>query len=116
MTIIASTDRTPEMPKNIPHDFVTYLRGNLRGTAVRPGEDGYDAAPTNLLATEMVVRRSAGEIPCLTAAVRSYANKSEPPFSCPITGYPCEGDLTHLCEEYGCARKGGLSPHSEENL
>jgi hypothetical protein len=37
-------------------------------------------------------------------------------FRCPITGYPCEGDLSYLCEDYGCARKGGLSPRSEENL
>jgi hypothetical protein len=37
-------------------------------------------------------------------------------FLCPITGYPCEGDLSYLCEEYGCARKGGLSPHSHENF
>lgn len=37
-------------------------------------------------------------------------------FICPITAYPCEGDLSHLCEQYGCARKGGLSPHSKENL
>ena len=28
----------------------------------------------------------------------------------------CEGDLSHLCEDYGCARKGGLSPHSHENF
>ena len=35
---------------------------------------------------------------------------------CPVTGYACEGDLSHLCEEYGCARKGGLSPRSEENF
>jgi hypothetical protein len=35
---------------------------------------------------------------------------------CPITGYPCEGDPSHLCEDYGCARKGGLSPRSDENL
>ena len=41
---------------------------------------------------------------------------SEPRFIRPITAYPCEGDLSHLCEEYGCARKGGLSPHSKENL
>ena len=41
---------------------------------------------------------------------------SEPQFICPITARPCEGDLSHLCEDYGCARKGGLSPHSEENL
>ena len=38
------------------------------------------------------------------------------PFPCPITSRLCEGDLSHLCEEYGCARKGGLSPHSHENL
>jgi hypothetical protein len=43
-------------------------------------------------------------------------NDSELQFLCPITAYPCDGDLSHLCEEYGCARKGGLSPHSEENL
>jgi hypothetical protein len=43
-------------------------------------------------------------------------NASAPPFLCPITGYPCEGDLSYLCEDYGCARKGGLSPSSEENL
>jgi hypothetical protein len=37
-------------------------------------------------------------------------------FLCPITGYLCEGDLSYLCEDYGCARKGGLSPRSDENL
>jgi hypothetical protein len=37
-------------------------------------------------------------------------------FVCPITRRPCEGDLAYLCEEYGCARKGGLSPHSDENF
>jgi hypothetical protein len=37
-------------------------------------------------------------------------------FLCPITGRPCEGDLAYLCPEYGCARKGGLSPRSEENF
>jgi hypothetical protein len=35
---------------------------------------------------------------------------------CPITGYLCKGDLSYLCEDYGCARKGGLSPHSNENF
>jgi hypothetical protein len=35
--------------------------------------------------------------------------------TCPITGRPCKGDLSYLCEDYGCARKGGLSPKSEEN-
>jgi hypothetical protein len=37
-------------------------------------------------------------------------------FLCPITGRPCEGDLAYLCPEYGCARKGGLSPRSSENF
>jgi hypothetical protein len=37
-------------------------------------------------------------------------------FPCPVTGHPCEGDLSYLCEDYGCARKGGLSPRSDENL
>ena len=40
----------------------------------------------------------------------------EQPFICPITGYPCRGDLSHLCEGYGCARKAGLSPVSHENF
>jgi hypothetical protein len=35
---------------------------------------------------------------------------------CPITGRLCEGDLAYLCPDYGCARKGGLSPPSEENF
>jgi hypothetical protein len=37
-------------------------------------------------------------------------------FLCPITRCPCEGDLSYLCEDYGCARKGGLSPHSNEDF
>ena len=41
-------------------------------------------------------------------------NDSEPIY-CPITGDRCEGDLSYLCEDYGCARKGGLSPNSNEN-
>jgi hypothetical protein len=40
----------------------------------------------------------------------------DPPANCPITGFPCEGDLSYLCEDYGCARKAGLSPRSEENF
>jgi len=37
------------------------------------------------------------------------------PLRCPVTGRRCEGDLSHLCEGFGCARKAGLSPHSSEN-
>jgi len=33
---------------------------------------------------------------------------------CPITGHLCEGDLAYLCPDYGCARKGGLSPHQRK--
>ena len=43
-------------------------------------------------------------------------NANAPLFLCPITGYPCEGDLSYLCEDYGCPRKRGLSPCSQENL
>ena len=43
-------------------------------------------------------------------------NDREPLILCPITRHPCEGDLAYLCEDYGCARKGGLSPHSDESL
>ncbi|MGA9084963.1 MAG: hypothetical protein WB390_21105 [Pseudolabrys sp.] len=50
--------------------------------------------------------------PWFFGAVLSAA---EPPNRCPITGFPCEGDLSHLCKVYGCARKGGLSPRSDEN-
>jgi hypothetical protein len=46
-------------------------------------------------------------------ALHSRPNKSL--FLCPITNHPCEGDLSYLCEDYGCARKGGLSPRSNEN-
>jgi hypothetical protein len=46
----------------------------------------------------------------------SRSKGNEPPFRCPITGGPCEGDLTHLCEDYGCARKAGFSPRSDDNF
>ena len=45
----------------------------------------------------------------------SYTD-NKPLILCPTTGYPCEGDLSYLCKDYGCARKGGLSPRSDENL
>ena len=35
---------------------------------------------------------------------------------CAVTGAPCQGDLAHLCYDWGCARKGGLSPVSHENF
>ena len=50
------------------------------------------------------------------ASVTRRLQQSQSQLPCPITGCPCEGDLAYLCEDYGCARKGGLSPHSDENL
>ena len=53
------------------------------------------------------------------AAARERAARQEdgtPPARCPLTGRRCEGDLAYLCEDYGCARKAGLSPHSAENF
>jgi len=52
--------------------------------------------------------------------LRRYASmndhdENELGITCPITASPCEGDLAYLCTDYGCARKGGLSPHSQEN-
>jgi len=48
--------------------------------------------------------------------VSDRLQRSQSQLLCPITGHACEGDLSHLCEDYGCARKGGLSPNSDENL
>jgi len=56
--------------------------------------------------------QETGAAGCSPAAHRGDG-KSSP--ICPITGRRCEGDLSYLCEDYGCARKGGLSPRSEEN-
>ena len=60
--------------------------------------------------------RPAQTISPVTNRRPASCNENKPLILCPITGYPCEGDLSYLCEDYGCARKGGLSPHSDENL
>jgi hypothetical protein len=46
----------------------------------------------------------------------AHHDDARSPALCPLTGRRCEGDLAYLCEDYGCARKAGLSPHSAENL
>jgi hypothetical protein len=61
---------------------------------------------------EAAMGKSLWEDPWFFAAVAPNDGQE----TCPVTGYACEGDLSHLCEEYGCARKGGLSPRSEENF
>ncbi len=51
-----------------------------------------------------------------SAAAAAHHEDGRAPALCPLTGRWCEGDLAYLCEDYGCARKAGLSPHSAENL
>ena len=56
------------------------------------------------------------ENPRFSAGMSDRSQRGQARPSCPITGCACEGDLSHLCEDYGCARKGGLSPRSAENF
>jgi hypothetical protein len=62
-------------------------------------------------------RNQLEEIMAPTQKIRPafHSRSNRQLFLCPITNYPCEGDLSYLCEDYGCARKGGLSPSSNEN-
>ena len=61
-------------------------------------------------------RNRSEEIMATTQKIRpTLHSRPKQLFLCPITNYPCEGDLSYRCEEYGCARKGGLSPRSDEN-
>ena len=62
-------------------------------------------------------RRAMSDLPALRckAGTALHSRPGKQLFRCPITNHPCEGDLAYLCEDYGCARKGGLSPHSDEN-
>ena len=48
------------------------------------------------------------EHPRFWASVSDWSQRSQSRLSCPITGYTCEGDLSHLCEDYGCAPQGRL--------
>ena len=66
MTLTAQTDRTSEISKRIPHDRVIALRNKLRGTAVLPGEQGYDAART--IWNAMIDRHPALAVRCQNAA------------------------------------------------
>jgi FAD/FMN-containing dehydrogenase len=66
MTLTAQTDRTAGTSKQIPHDRVIALRNKLRGTAVLPGEQGYDAART--IWNAMIDRHPALAVRCQNAA------------------------------------------------
>ena len=68
-----------------------------------------------MTAMEAEVGKSLWEDPWFFATVVPNNGQAQSEL-CPITGYACEGDLSHLCEEFGCARKGGLSPRSGENF
>jgi hypothetical protein len=59
------------------------------------------------------ITSAIAEVTANSAAVRSCIadRDGSSPARCPVTGRPCQGDLAYLCEDYGCARKAGLSPH-----
>jgi cytochrome c5 len=63
-------------------------------------------------------RVAASRKPAVAAASTSVAGQAVygMRIRCSITGAPCEGDRAELCIEWGCARKGGLSPISHENF
>jgi len=69
--------------------------------------------PSDERAAAMIHQKHDSAVECESTAPRQHGN---PPTRCPVTGRPCEGDLAYLCDDYGCARKAGLSPHSAENL
>ncbi len=57
--------RTLDATRTIPHETLAAFKGKLRGVAVLPGEDGYDAART--IWNAMVDRRPAVVVRCLGA-------------------------------------------------
>jgi hypothetical protein len=76
-------------------------------------------APTTKLRHTKENPMGRTQAPQDSAAGRQWAaprDDKQSLFVCPLTGHRCEGDLAYLCEDYGCARKAGLSPHSAENL
>ena len=79
--------------------------------------DGVESRGISLAHLDFCDRNRAEEIMAPTQKIRTafHSHSSRQFFLCPITNYPCEGDLSYLCEDYGCARKGGLSPCSAEN-
>ena len=77
--------------------FVTALRKTRRREASR------------------AIEKYAHLLPCAADASPGVFSPGQG-ITCPITQRLCVGDLSHLCKDYGCARKGGLSPRSEENF
>jgi hypothetical protein len=72
----------------------------------------------DLIDSEAQVRSSVSRKRAIPGGSRSAAGQAVygMRIRCSITGAPCEGDRAHLCVEWGCARKGGLSPISHENV
>jgi pimeloyl-ACP methyl ester carboxylesterase len=87
--------------------------GRLLGELV----DGVESRSTSRAHLDFCDHNRPEEIMAPTQKIRTafHSRSSRQLFLCPITNYPCEGDLSYLCEDYGCARKGGLSPRSDEN-
>jgi hypothetical protein len=57
----------------------------------------------------VILKRKVWENSCSLPAALSCYNDNEQPFLCPITGYLCGDEFSHLCEHYGCVRQGSLS-------
>jgi hypothetical protein len=72
----------------------------------------------DLIDSETQVSSSVSRNPAIPGGSRSAAGQAGYGIRirCSITGAPCEGDRAELCVEWGCARKGGLSPISHENF
>ena len=68
-----------------------------------PGRGGGDGAGAGRAQRGYGVIGNDRQIPQhrQSAACPQSNNDSERPFLCPITARPCEGDLAHLCEDYG---------------
>jgi hypothetical protein len=92
------------------------VQRSLNGKGAIGGSASSQAIPQHdRIKTEEIMSQAKITSPDVRHSPASY-NASTSLLLCPITGRPCEGDLAYLCEDYGCARKGGLSPRSDENF
>jgi len=69
-----------------------------------------------LIAPEAQARSPVSQKPAMSVGSAAGQAVYGMRIRCSITGAPCEGDRAELCFEWGCARKGGLSPISHENF
>jgi len=84
-------------------DLIAIKAGDRASNSRKPLEPIRDASMTTPRANEVMKDPK-------------YAMTRRQRVNCPVTASPCEGDLAYLCHDWGCARKGGFSPVSHENL